>query len=108
MTILDISQTFFYFSAGVTALAGLAIYKGSTTKYLYALKYPPSEVNKTYKLLKTATSDKIYLIDIKANTKRWISSSSTFIELGFNIVDVKVVSQKELSIFRDKLPIFTY
>jgi hypothetical protein len=108
MTILDASQIFFNFAAGIAALGGLVIYSGKAKRIAYSLKYPASKVDKTFHLVTSPkTGNRIFLIDIKAKTRRWIASSSTFMDLGFEWDKVKEIKTEELESHKLKAPMFT-
>ncbi len=98
--LLNPSQVFHNFAVGIGALLAGAggfkiIYDFATDlrekrrrtrqeKDLKAL-YPPSKVNKTFKLISSSKNpDWIYLHDLKTNKKHHIASNWTFVDLGYN------------------------
>jgi hypothetical protein len=107
VTLLNASQIFVNFALGISALIGLSIFRGKTAEQKYHSRYPVEKINETFKLVDTEEApDKIYLVDLKDKSKRWIKSSKTFLDLGFYWDQVVRITKKEFGSYTEKPGIF--
>lgn len=107
------SQIFYNFGVGFGALvAGIGGFK-LISEYLssrkkqslisnYKNKYPKEKLNDTFKIVRSPVMlGKIYIIDLKTNTKHWIKSLETLTDLDFYFDDAKDIDIKEFDGYTD-------
>ncbi len=118
-SVKEFSEIFSNFAVGLGALGAAStgikivydwLIDKSNQKKLIRFReiYPPQELGKGYRIADSvALPGKIYIIDLRTRQKRWIQSSSTFIDLGFNWGAIEHMSVNEFDSYVEIKPILT-
>ncbi len=103
-----ISQIFYYITGGIGLLLtgiyatmGVRNWRTDIEEKKIREKYPIKNHKRTFRLIRPIGQKPVYLLDIKTNVKRWISSPTKLYELGYNFEMVEEITQSELKKYKD-------